>query len=72
MSNSGKKGKFGIAYKDSQVLGTTSHMNHGLQLPSLMPSPLESTYSIQGVAIGDRTHLGIYASKYYGVSQTRD
>ena len=25
---------------------------------------------IQGVAVGDRTYLGIYASKYYGVSQT--
>ena len=25
---------------------------------------------VQGVAVGDRTYLGIYASKYYGVSQT--
>ena len=25
---------------------------------------------IQGVAVGDRTYFGIYASKYYGVSLT--
>ena len=24
-------------------------------------------YSVQGVAVSDRTYLGIYASKYYGV-----
>ena len=27
-------------------------------------------FRVQGVAVGDRTHLGIYASKFYGVSQT--
>ena len=29
-----------------------------------------SVPTVQGVAVGDRTYLGIYASKYYGVSQT--
>ena len=31
---------------------------------------LQLTAVLQGVAVGDRTHLGIYASKFYGVSQT--
>ena len=29
-----------------------------------------SSRDIQGVAVSDRTYLGIYASKYYGVSIT--